>query len=556
MYKERGRSRLSLNKNVLFEENYDVENTPYSLLDSLEQVFSVLPEQQASEAQQLTLKKISGNNGIANSPLSWADFDESGRFKSGGVTDIAGSYFRRMKDVSQEPDIADLVKVVEEGGLKAGLMEYSPAKNAILWFVPSLMRSAAGLPESTYRGIFITEPIIHELLNIFNHEALISKAEKHLIFQLAAGMTLRSAADIDGLKIETKRTQLKSICSKLQCGGQNDLLRHILGQLVYFFSLTNVKNNRSASLSDFVDKFLFPDTRIVEQRLSNNRIMRVLERGPTNGKPLLIIHGMLWPLRLMGPAKLLKEKNIRMIVPIRSGYIEEKAYETSGNERDLVEQSIQDIALYQQECLDSKMTILGMSYGGAIALKYASQFPHLISKLFIVSFNPAVANAVNKNFLGKLFNGLRSLPNRSGIFRPLAWQFKKYYANEKTVNPILHKIHTGSQSDLDLISGKLGQAPLYPVFVRLFQNSILGISDDFQFVSSDIKALSKDVNIAVTFIHGSNDSMIDVNVVKKYVDNMQRANLKTIDKAGHHLFNTHEHQFWQIIDDQLSPSDK
>ena len=417
MYKERATSESSIDQNDFIDENYDIENTPYSLLDSLQQVFSVLPEQQASEAQQLTFKKIKDSNPAKKNTLSWADFDESARFITGGVTDIAGSYFRRMKDASQEPNVARLVKVVEEGGLKAGLMEYVPTENAIFWLVPSLMRSAAGLPESTYRGMLISESLVHDLLNVFNHEALISKAEKHLIFQLSAGMSLRSAADVDGLKIETKRTQLKSICSKLQCSGQNDLLRHILGQFVYFFSLTNVENTRSASLSNFVDKFLFPDTRIVEQRLSNNRIMRVLERGPTNGKPVLIIHGMLWPLRFMGPAKLLKEKNIRMIVPIRSGYIEEKAYETSGNERGLVEQSIQDIALYQQECLDSKMTILGMSYGGAIALKYASQFPHLISKLFVVSFNPAVANAVNKNFLGKLFNGLRSLPNKSAIFR-------------------------------------------------------------------------------------------------------------------------------------------
>ena len=253
----------------------------------------------------------------------------------------------------------------------------------------------------------------------------------------------------------------------------------------------------------------------------------------------------------MGSADILKEKNIRMIVPIRSGYISKNGDDERDNNRDLIEQSIQDIALYQQECLEMKMTILGMSYGGAIALKYATLFPHLISKLFIVSLNPGVATHSNEKFLGKLFNGLKSLSNRPSIFNYLAWQFKKYYANENTVRPILQKMHAGSQSDLDLINGKLGQAPFYPVFVKLFQNSIPRITVDFKFVSGDIKAISKGINVKTTFVHGSDDSMIEVNVVKKYVENMQQAKLEIIDNAGHHLFNTNARQLWDIVDDDL-----
>ena len=45
--------------------------------------------------------------------------------------------------------------------------------------------------------------------------------------------------------------------------------------------------------------------------------------------------------------------------------------------------------------------------------------------------------------------------------------------------------------------------------------------------------------------------MIEVNVVKKYVENMQQAKLEIIDNAGHHLFNTNARQLWDIVDDDL-----
>jgi len=81
-------------------------------------------------------------------------------------------------------------------------------------------------------------------------------------------------------------------------------------------SLTDIQNNRSAELLNFAIKFLPSDTRIIEHSLSNDRVIRILERGPANGEPVIIIHGMLWPLMLNSPLTVLQEKNIRMIVPI------------------------------------------------------------------------------------------------------------------------------------------------------------------------------------------------------------------------------------------------
>jgi len=182
-----------------------------------------------------------------------------------------------------------------------------------------------------------------------------------------------------------------------------------------------------------------------------------------------------------------------------------------------------------------------------MALKYAKLFPELVSKLFIVSITPAVQSAINKNFLGRLFFGLKSLSNKPGIFRYIAWQFRKYYADERTVRPILQKIHRASKFDFDLIEGKSGIDPIYPCFVELFQKSIAGIADDFEFALADVEKIVKDMKTETTFIHGLKDPMIEPSIVENFAKVMKNVKIKIIQTAGHHIFNTHSEKLWTII---------
>lgn len=525
----------------------DYEHTPNPLVESLGNVFSVLPNRQAYEAQQKTLTNFTTKQQALLHKIRWADFDDMGRFQRGGIVDITGYSSKLISNASYDGHIGRLVSIAVDGGFKAGLMEYSASENAIIWFTPNLIRTKTGLPKASYRGLFIPEDTVHKLIDIFNHSSLVTKAEKHLIFQLAAGMSLRTAADADNLKIETKRTQLKSICSKLQCNGQTDLLRHILGQLTYLLSLTDMRNNRSAELSEFTKEFLPSDTKIIEHRLPNDRIIRVLERGPAKGKTVMIIHGMMWPLLLNSPLSVLKSKNIRIIVPIRSGYIDKEDAESLYRKVDLISESLHDIAHYQRNFLREDITIIGASYGGMLALQYAKLFPKLVSELIVLSITPAMPSTINKNFLGRLFGGLKSLSNKPGIFRYIAWQFKKYYAEEKTVKPILQKIYGSSKTDFDLIEGKSGISPMYPWFVDLFQKSIAGIAEDFKFALNDIEKLSKNLSVKTLFIHGRHDPITEADVIENYVKMMENSEIEIIENAGHFLFNTHSYQLWDII---------
>jgi len=536
------------------ETSYEYESDSYSFSESLKEIFSVLPDEQALEARHRALQGYSKTEQDARYEIRWADFDGAGQFEGGGIVDIIGHSFQMISKADNDEDIFHLVTMASEGPIKAGLMEYSISKNAIIWFLPTVIRTKKGIGKPCFRALLISEETAHKVIDIFNPNELITKAEKHLIFQLLAGMSLNMAAETDSLKIETKRSQLKSIRSKLQCGSQNDLLRYIMGQFTYLLSLTDIQANRSVDLLAFTKTHLPSDIRLTEHRLSNDRVIRILERGPVTGKAVLVIHGLLWPLIMNSPLKLLKEHNIRMIVPIRSGYIDKQGMDDVYGKNDLVAESLQDIALFQKEYLDQNMPVLGTSYGGVIALKYAKLFPEFVSHLFIVAICTAQASWNEKNVLGRLYFGLKSLANKPGIFRYIAWQYKKYYADERTVKPILQNIYKSCKADIDVIDGRYESSPIYPCFVDLFQKSISGIADDFKIASNDIKKIAKDITTETVFIHGHHDPMLDTNIVKGYAGVMRSSEVEFINSAGHHIFNTHPKTLWHIVTKTIQSS--
>lgn len=537
-------------ENSLPGSTHGTSQEPFRFSESLKQVFSILPEKQAIEAQQKALQNYVGSGNKLEAEIKWADFTEKGQFTGGGATDIAGFSIRLAANVSTDPGIARLAALAIDGGIRAGLMEYCVSENAIIWFLPKLSKIENGIPQASIRGLFIPEAIVHEILDIFNVGAMLTPAEKHLIFQLSAGLSLRNAAESDRLAFETKRAQLKTACSKLQCGGQTDLLRHVLSQMTYLLSLCEVQNDRSAEVDKFVQKYLSLDARITVQRLSNGGSIRILERGPANGTPVLVIHGMLWPLLFLTTSDVLAKHNIKMIVPLRSGYLDNQSAHDIYGTTDMVARSLEDIARYQSECCVGKMPVIGHSYGSVLAIEYARLFPDMVSKLSLVAINTVEPTSANKNFIGNLFVGLQSLSNKPGIFRYLTWQFKKYYVDEKTVKPILQNMFAASATDYDLIEGKGDTKAIYPWFVELYQKSIPGIADDFKFALGNPKKILKEVEADIMFVHGDEDPLVESQVVEGYADSVENAKVEIIAGAGHHLFNTHEEELWEIVINQ------
>jgi len=212
------------------------------LLENLEATFSILPADQAEEEARDTLKNFTENKDLFSNELKWANFNPQGHFLSGGASDIGGTSVRTINNTADDSQIKRLADLAQNGGTMAGLLEHSPAQNCIYWFLPVIADTQSHLPQQNLRGLVVPELLFEAMLSLFNIGRQVTKAERRLAFQITSGQSLRDAADADGLAFETKRAQLKSLCAKLQCGGQPDLLRLIMGQMTYLLSVSDVKD--------------------------------------------------------------------------------------------------------------------------------------------------------------------------------------------------------------------------------------------------------------------------------------------------------------------------
>src|SRR5690606_15576645 len=268
-----------------------------------------------------------------------------------------------------------------------GALERVPGKQRFHWFLPFTPTRPDRLSRRLIRGLCVTEALFAEVLHLFNPSADLSASETRVIFQTLSGVGLREAAATDRVSYETKRAHVKNACLKLDCSGQKYLVRKVLGQMVHLLSISDSEAVHAEVLEAYVSRYLSNDVRLVVQRLPNGRLMRVLESGPQTGTPVIMIHGLMFPISLYGIAAHLNSANVRLIVPVREGYLESRSVFSLSSRDDLLTRSLNDIALYMKQNFRRPAVVLGNALGAVASIRYATRHPELVSRLILLSIN-------------------------------------------------------------------------------------------------------------------------------------------------------------------------
>jgi len=515
---------------------------------NLEAVFSLLPRKQAEEAKRETFEQYASRGRDAGDELKWAEFDLSGRFLRGGSSNPSDLATHIVTSSQEDADIHALARRALEGGIEAGLLEpASSGQDRLHWFVPFTPTKSDKLTKRRLRGLSITHALFSDVMEIFNPNAGLTNTEKRVIFQTIAGTSLREAASTDGVSYETKRFHVKSACEKLSCTGQKDLVRKVLGQMVHLLSLSDSEAVHADVAESFVSRFLSNDVRMSVQRLPSGRLMRVLESGAAQGRPVVMIHGMMFPISLFGIAEHLHAAGIRLIVPIRDGYLESRSTFSLYKEGSLLAGSMQDIAAFLRQSCQTPAIILGNSLGAVAAIRFASLYPDLVSNLVLLSINLTRTLPSTENFAGTFYGGLRDLADRPDLFKLVNWQFRKYYGDEKTCRDILLRLFGSSDPDVDVLEGKFSKLPAYKMFSETYQSSTLGIVDDFGFVMNSWQREVAELAVPVTFIHGRSDPLTRIEEFGAMATLNPANRIIAVENGGHFISVSHARQVWEHI---------
>ncbi|MEM1161538.1 MAG: alpha/beta hydrolase [Pseudomonadota bacterium] len=517
---------------------------------SLESVFSLLPDETAIQARQASLGSYLEGGGNLSGTIKWAEFDFDGRFQRGGVA-LLGEQSSRIFNVPDDDPVlrlmADRARKLE---LRPGLIDSLPNEDHMFWFIPYTPPSRDRVPKTLLRGLSITQELFSQLVDQFNASAALTQAEKRVCFQFLSGKNLRDAAEADNVSVETKRIQIKAAIGKLECTGQADLARLLVGQLVHLVYMSEGESNFLHLAESFAAAHFPQDVRISVQRLRNGRLLRFFEAGPAGGTPVLMVHGFMFPFAPINAPRHLEEHNIRLMIPIRAGYLDERSGTNLYRDENAVEQSIADLIQYVEDCWKGPITVMGEMIGNPVAVLLAARRPDLVNRLIIYCINTAPGDTVSQTFSQRFHGGLRSLIARPSMFRFLSWQFRTFNKSVKTMRTSTMRIVGDCKADQDALEGRVGAGPVYKWMLDLLRDSPVGIADDFHAVVSEkwVEALPA-LTIPVDFIHGSDCAMTSLDEARSLAATTPGASVQVLDGAGHYAHGSHPELVWQTVRD-------
>lgn len=517
------------------------------LKDTLKSAFSLLPDEQIDEALTQVLRTFREGDETGQLIVHWADFSLDNHFLRGGVSNIGRQETQITTNSQEFGEVHDLLRILKSGTFGAGVFHWDEARERLVWLLPVTVTNNEHQPDTRLRCLSISPTVFYHVIDRFNPQAELSKSEKRVVFQMVAGVDLRRAAADDGVSYETKRMHVKNASLKLQCGGQKEIMRKILGQMVHLLTLSDAESANMDIAESYVSRYLADDTRLTVQRLANGRLLRVLESGPSDGKPVVMIHGIMFPLILCGLSKHLHDAHIRLIVPIRTGFLETGSTSELAPGYDLIAASLDDIAIFVRSSSLSPVTIVGQSLGAPVAMRFSSSYPDLVSRIVLLSTNLARTTVSKENQAGEFYGAMRELAGKPEIFGILNRQFDRYYADKDTCREILHSLFGASPADIDVLEGKISGTPAYEMFSIMYQNSIHGMTADFSFTMRNWNDLSKKLSVPVTIVHGGDDPLTGIDELREIEGPPDTSSTLRVDAGGHFISVSHSRDVWSYI---------
>ncbi|RXI98380.1 alpha/beta hydrolase [Anaerobacillus alkaliphilus] len=169
------------------------------------------------------------------------------------------------------------------------------------------------------------------------------------------------------------------------------------------------------------------------------------------------------------------------------------------------------------ECINyfnlNKVTIVGHSMGGQIALYVAKAIPEKINKLILLGSS------------GYLQKAKKSLICCSYV--PFFCHFVKWYVLKKDVKEYLHNVFYNksliTKQHIDEFAKPLAEKDFYSSLVRLLRYR------EGDLTSEELR----EINLPVLLIWGKEDRVVPVHVGNKLVEDLPNATLVTYKEAGH-----------------------
>lgn len=526
-----------------------MQQDPFYLNDTLREVFSLVPTNDSiSSCREVIAQYGDGNNSITGS-IIWAEFETDMSFLRAGVSHAGTMETWSILSSKDHAVVAEIAEFAKMNGLRAGMLVPATDQDGFHWCIPYTALSKGQIAKGTLRTVLVTRDLFFEIFDLFNRHCQLTPAEKLYVFQLVSGLNPSKAAKLDDVSVETKRSHLKRAMSKLGCASQTEIMRMMISQMIHLMHICEQDSSLTKATEIFTADHLREPLRLSAHRLPNGRLQRVWELGPAEGKPLLVLHGFLFPFLMLNAYEALERLNLRLVIPIRSGYLDDHDSAAAHLDGSLIEQTVEDLRAFIQLTWSGPVEVLCHATGAYFAMLIAEQSPDLFSRMVVTSINlmneQPSDSSPSKSFLG----GIRKLGKHNGMYKILVSQFqKKVFSNERTTKYVLRRLFSDCSTDLDALNGTRGHGQAFDWYRALHEHSPIGIASDFSLVPKKVVQVIQKIDTPMVFLHGPNDCFTSTDEMAAYVALNKNAELHILKEGGHLAIASHSQGFWDAIE--------
>jgi len=520
------------------------------LRKSMADVFSFVSINEALNVSREFVQDYLDRAKHVDSQIHWAEFEPDWLFVRGGITDMAAMSSRIIIQAEADTRVKNIIDSVETSGLRPGELLEAADKSGHYWCVPHSSLDIMNTPQNRMRVIFLTSSIFFEIIKLFNSDAKLTPSEIRMVYQIVTGLNPSIAAKVDAVSTETKRTHLKSAMAKLDCHRQVELVRLCIGQLIHLLYVCEAETSHTQLIERFGDKYFGHTARLCVQRLPNGRVVRFWEFGPSNGNPVFVMHGYIFPFLVLDAEEYLRRHSLRLIMPVRIGYLDEQPLKFDLDyHQDAVQQNVEDATMLAEQLLETPIPLLGQGMGGGIyALLLAKHRPDLFKTVLVVSINLMRTDHSDMTAWGKFLKGFRALTADIDVYKIAKWRFDKaVLSTRRTSRIFLRSLFSNSPSDLKVLERVLANAPAFECWREIANQSKLGVETDHYLLSKRREKYLEGLTVPVTFLHAPEDPITSLSELREFTSSSPLAKCALLNRGGHYASASHPSDFWAEI---------
>jgi|GEM_PF-3338375 len=518
------------------------------LESSLFALSALLPGDKVRAASNELIKRYVEGHGHLDGHLVWGDFKDT-QFLVGGSSKLDGSEPQIYSSHLDNDVTRALHSHYPLDSTPVGRVILSADGDWLYWFTSNGSAPVDKQVEAPVRGFAISQNLFGEVLDVFNSTLKLTKAEKRAAFHVVGGISVNESAELDSVSVETKRTQIKQSCTKLDCRGQTQLVKLIVGQLAHLISVSSAETSSVSVADRFVDQYLPDDARLTVVRLPNGRLVRYLDSGPENGRPVVFNYAIPYPNTLVNAGPFLEANNLRIVTPLRFGYLEPEIYSEDSPELRAYDHADDDIIDLVRFLFRQPVAIIGSSTATVNTIRLIDKAPVLFDHLICLSPILGTLGGEVSRDLGEFFRGLLDAAKTEGSVARLGWVMRQFNTDSKVLAEVMMNIYGENKNDVRSLSQEINGHTVFDALADAYRYSYVGTTVDFTRAIEDWESPFQRLRIPITILRGAADTAVSAKILQRLSELNADVSVCEIETGGHFITSlpSHAKETWAHI---------